>query len=115
EVLFRYRFAVNGFALVLTPDEARAISDDAAIASIVPDEERTPQTDAGPQWSNADAMWNATADLDRPVDYKGEGIIIGTIDTGIAPGNRSFADVGADGYNHTNPLGSGNYLGVCNP
>ena len=31
------------------------------------------------------------------------------------PGNRSFADPAGDGYDHTNPLGAGSYLGVCNP
>ena len=45
--------------------------------------------------------------------YKGEGVVAGIIDTGINLGHPSFADVGGDGYNHTNPLGSGNYLGLC--
>ena len=45
----------------------------------------------------------------------GEGIVVGIIDTGINPTNPSFADLGDDGYDHTNPLGAGNYLGVCNP
>lgn len=46
---------------------------------------------------------------------RGEGVIVGILDSGINIDNPSFADVGDDGYNHTNPLGSGNYLGVCDP
>ena len=37
------------------------------------------------------------------------------IDTGINPDHASFADIGGDGYDHTNPWGSGNYAGVCDP
>ncbi len=70
-------------------------------------------TDVGPQWENADALWNAMAELGLPTDIKGEGIVIGTIDTGISPGNSSFAATGDDGYSPTNPLGTGNFLGAC--
>ncbi|MCW8876798.1 MAG: S8 family serine peptidase [Kangiellaceae bacterium] len=45
--------------------------------------------------------------------YKGEGQIIAVIDTGINSDHESFADIGDDGYDHTNPLGAGNYLGQC--
>ena len=102
---------------MLTPDEARAIADDPAVVSIAPDQERELHTDAGPQWAGADALWNAVEPSSAsPTDVKGEGVVIGTIDTGISPGNRSFADPArGDGYDHTNPLGAGNYLGVCNP
>lgn len=51
---------------------------------------------------------------------KGEGIVSGIIDSGIVPENPSFADSvsiadGGDGYNHSNPFGEDNYVGVCNP
>ena len=40
----------------------------------------------------------------------GEGIVIAILDSGINSDHPSFADVGDDGYDHTNPLGSGNYV-----
>ncbi len=115
EVPFTYQYAVNGIAAVLTAEEAREVANDPAVVSVMVDEERELHTDAGPQWLGADALWDAMAELGLPTDIKGEGIVIGTIDTGISPGNRSFAETGDDGYTHTNPRGPGNYLGVCDP
>ena len=37
------------------------------------------------------------------------------IDGGIDPFNPSFADIGGDGYDHTNPFGAGVYVGACDP
>ncbi len=67
-------------------------------------------TDAGPVWIGAQGIWDGTATGD---ESKGEGLIIGMIDTGINGDHPSFADIGGDGYNHTNPFGAGNYLGWC--
>jgi subtilisin family serine protease len=44
---------------------------------------------------------------------RGEGIIVGIIDTGINSGHPAFAEVAGDGYAHVNPYGSGNYVGYC--
>ena len=115
EVPFTYQYAVNGLSAVLSPAEAAQIAEDPAVAHVALDEERELHTDAGPVWSNADALWNAVEELDLPEDYQGEGVVIGTIDTGIHPSSPSFAETGSDGYTHTNPLGAGNYLGVCDP
>jgi uncharacterized repeat protein (TIGR01451 family) len=110
---FDYTYAVNGMAVRLTAAEVRELAKLPGVVSIAPDKERALHTDSGPTWINADAAWNATIDLGLPADYQGEGMVIGVIDTGISPLNPSFADVGADLYDHTNPLGSGTYLGVC--
>ncbi|MFW6091254.1 MAG: S8 family serine peptidase [Actinomycetota bacterium] len=115
DVPFTYQHAVNGVAAELTPDEATEVAGLPGVASVAADEERELHTDAGPQWLGADALWNATGELGLPEDYKGEGVIIGTIDTGISPGNRSFAETGDDGYTHENPLGDGEFLGACDP
>lgn len=115
EVPFTYQYAVNGLSAVLTPTEAAEVAQDPAVAHIALDKEHELHTDAGPAWSNADALWNAVEELGLPEDYQGEGVVIGTIDTGIHPGSPSFAETGDDGYTHTNPLGAGNYLGVCDP
>jgi uncharacterized repeat protein (TIGR01451 family) len=40
----------------------------------------------------------------------GEGAVVAILDTGINHDHPSFADIGGDGYDHTNPLGSGNYI-----
>lgn len=49
------------------------------------------------------------------VTSRGEGTVVGVLDTGINPSNPSFAATGDDGYTHTNPLGAGTYLGACDP
>jgi uncharacterized repeat protein (TIGR01451 family) len=115
EVPFTYQYAVNGVSAVLTPEEAAEIAQDPAVEHIALDREHELHTDAGPAWSNADALWNAVEELGLPEDYQGEGVVIGTIDTGIHPSSPSFAETGDDGYTHTNPLGAGNYLGACDP
>lgn len=45
-----------------------------------------------------------------PAGTMGEGVVVAILDTGINSDHPSFADIGGDGYNHTNPLGSGNYI-----
>jgi len=84
------------------------------VVSVQPNFKRYLHTDAGPAWIGAPGIWDGTQTGGLP-GTMGEGIIVGVIDTGINPSNPSFADIGGDGYDHTNPLGNGNYVGVCNP
>src|SRR5690606_29398653 len=71
-------------------------------------------TDRGPEWIGAPTIWDGS-NVPSGVGTQGEGVIVGILDTGLNPGNPSFADVGKDDYDHTNPWGAGNYVGVCDP
>lgn len=57
-------------------------------------------TDVGPGLIGATALWNAT-----PTPYRGEGIVVGVIDSGINFGSPAFTARAEDGYEHINPLG----------
>jgi len=114
KVQHTYRYAYNGLALTLTPEEAAKIAQLPGVLRVVRNYTRTIQTDTSPQYLDAVGIWDGSNTGGLP-GTMGEGIIVGIIDTGINMDHPSFADVGDDGYNHTNPLGAGNYTGWCNP
>ncbi len=112
-VVHRYLYAYNGMAVVLTAQEAARVAGMAGVTNIHAEKFHEPTTDVGPQWIGADAIWDG--DTTGSVATKGESVIVGVLDTGINAAHPSFADIGGDGYNHTNPFGAGTYVGVCNP
>lgn len=107
EPMFVYDVAFNGVALEFTAAEAAAMAGRDGVVAVERDRLHTPQTDAGPRWIGADAIWNAAA----PIGNRGEGVVIGIIDSGINPTHPSFAARASDGHLHVNPLGR--QLGVC--
>ena len=102
-----FQVAFNGVAVKMSAAEARRIAKLPGIVDVIPDKMRHLHTDNGPQWIDADDVWDGSVSAAT----KGEGIVIGIIDTGINPANASFADVGGDGYNHSNPRSR--YYGFC--
>ncbi|HEX3126214.1 MAG TPA: S8 family serine peptidase [Thermoanaerobaculia bacterium] len=112
--LHQYVYAYNGLSLELTREEADRISKMPGVAQVQRRRRIQPLSDAGAAWVGATGIWDGTQTGGLP-GTKGEGIVIGVIDTGINMDHPSFADVGSDGYDHTNPRGAGNYVGWCNP
>lgn len=107
--------ALNGMVVDLTESEARAMRMMSDVRLVEAYREFPLDTDAGPALIGAPAVWDGS-NPGAPGPYKGEGVVVGIIDTGINFGSPSFAAVGpVDGYVHSNPLGSGNYLGTCAP
>ncbi len=114
EAAHRYTAAFHGLAVELTPAEAKRAARVPGIRLVQPARRHRPTSDAGPAWTGAPSLWDGSGTGGLP-GTKGEGIVIGVLDTGIRLSHPSFADVGGDGYNHSNPRGAGNYLGWCNP
>jgi subtilisin family serine protease len=115
EVLRRYTNVLNGFAAYMSPEEAHTLEQLPGVRFVERDSIQKLQTDAGPQWLGADDVWTGVGGLPAS---KGEGIIVGVIDSGINWEHDSFEDPGegltplpGGPYDHRNPLDG--YLGLC--
>src|SRR4029078_5557573 len=104
-----YRYASNGLALELSADEAQRIAALPGVTMVRRERILHVHTDAGPQWIGANQLWNGQV-AGVPAT-KGEGAVIGMIDTGITPTHPSFAATGDYGYTASNPLG--HFYGLC--
>ena len=105
--------AVNGFSMTMTQEQAALVAQSPDVLSVQRSKIYDLHTDAGPELIKADTVWTGSAEATAGVPYKGEGVIVGIIDTGINSDHPSFAATGADGYSHTNPWGAGTYVGDC--
>ncbi|WP_299492479.1 S8 family serine peptidase [uncultured Shewanella sp.] len=106
----RTNLSYNGMVVEMTQTEAKKLALISGVAHIKREVLRHTQTDAGPAIIKAPEVWhgNATGTLTF-----GEGMVVGIIDTGINSDHPSFADIGGDNYDHTNPWGEGVYSGDC--
>ncbi|MCX7032722.1 MAG: S8 family serine peptidase [Arenimonas sp.] len=100
---YTYTHALNGMALDLTRAEAAKLATVPGVRSVTPDFKRFLQTDRGPQWIKADQVWSGTA---TGTPNRGEGVVVGVIDSGINRAHSAFAGTGI-----TNPLGG--FRGYC--
>jgi len=113
EVYARYDVVLNGFAAKMTADEAAQLRQMDGVKEVYPDLIYYPDTDVSPTWLGVDGIWDGTNVPDDET-AKGEGVIVGILDTGINMDHPSFAAVGpVDEYVHVNPYGTGVYKGLC--
>jgi len=103
-------------AVVVELDEAEAarLAQRAEVDFVERDRELRLLTDRGPAFIGAPSIWDGSAS--NGVASRGEGVVVGIIDSGINWQSPAFAAVGpSDGYVHVNPRGAGTYLGLCGP
>lgn len=89
--IYDYSAAINGFAAVMTVNEAAALAKQPDVAFVQKDQMLFAHTDTSPTFLGLDSRrggpWTK--------DINGEGVIVGVIDTGIWPEHPSFADDGS--------------------
>ena len=107
----QYTNATNAFSTKMSQQEAQRLASMPEVAQIVRSTNKELFTDVGPQHIGADKVW--AGDIVGGVEHKGEGMVIGIIDTGVNTDHPSFAAVAGDGYAHVNPWGEGVYVGDC--
>jgi subtilisin family serine protease len=112
--VYHYKAMYHGLMLNISESQAVLIRGLSGVISVEKEPVYTLDTERGPKWINADQIWNGSGVPANGFANKGEGIVVGVIDTGINTDHPSFAATGpVDGYVHVNPLGSGNFVGHC--
>ncbi len=112
EIDFRYDVVLNGFAAAMSAEEAAKLLTLPGVRTVYPNEVWQLNTDVSPFFLGADTVWQGTSTPDG-ITSTGEGMLVGILDTGINMDHPSFAEVGGDEYEHTNPFGDGVFKGLC--
>ena len=119
---YSMQHALNAMVVELTPDQANRVRQVSGVAAVERDVPHPLSTDIGPGFIGAASIWwGTTASQDTifangfesTVGFKGDGIVIGDIDTGYNSSSPSFTATDGSGYTITNPLGTGVFLGQC--
>ncbi len=110
--LFTYALGSASIAVALSDIEAEQIQRHPEVRSLRRELLLRPTTDNGPAWIGAPSVWDGSNGL---TETRGEGIVIGIVDSGIHMPHPSFSDSPSDGHTYTNPLGPGASVGWCNP
>ncbi|KAL6561883.1 hypothetical protein OROGR_002890 [Orobanche gracilis] len=88
--LYSYHYLINGFAVLVTPQQADKLSRRAEVSNVVLDFSVRTATTHTPQFLGlTQGAWAR----DGGFQDAGEGVVIGFIDTGIDPTHPSFSDV----------------------
>ncbi|EPS61165.1 hypothetical protein M569_13635, partial [Genlisea aurea] len=87
--LYSYRYLLDGFSVLVTPNQADKLSKSRAVSSIVVDFPVEAATTHTPQFLGLpQGAWAREGGFETA----GEGVVIGFIDTGIDPKHPSFSD-----------------------
>ena len=102
DVTHRYGITMNGIATTLTPAEAARVAALPGVASVREQRLFVPDTYRGPIFIGADSIWNGSA-TPNGIGTRGEGVVVGVIDTGSNAAHPSFADDPTCGFGASAP------------
>jgi subtilisin family serine protease len=91
DVTHSYRVTMNGVAGEMSSDEARRIAKLADVASVSRAKDRETTTYRGPTFIGAPAIWDGSG-VPGAMGTRGQGVVVGVIDTGANSTHPSFAD-----------------------
>lgn len=104
-----YRHVMNGFSAKMSAEEAGRLARMPGVAAVHQNRAYRMHLDEGPDLIGAPEVWFGTG----VEGTRGEGVVVGIIDSGVNWDHRYFSDDPTDtgGYDFENPLGS--QLGEC--
>jgi hypothetical protein len=124
-VKYQMKHALNAAVVELSSADVTKVLNVPGVVAVERDRPHAPATDIGPGFIGAASIWWGTpagqdslfADgFEGTPGYRGDGLVIGDIDTGYNSMSPSFQATDGSGYTVTNPLGSGVFLAAsqCN-
>ncbi|MEV4665003.1 S8 family serine peptidase [Micromonospora echinofusca] len=106
-----FRNVLNAIVIKADAAEAGKLAKVAGVAAVEPEEVYELTSDASHEIISSPAVW--AGETGPELATRGEGTVVGILDSGINAGHPAFAATDGEGYTHTNPYGR--YLGVCDP
>ncbi|KTG19042.1 peptidase S8 [Pseudoalteromonas sp. XI10] len=106
----QFTLANNAVVVEMTQADAELLATQSGVKRITPNRIFELRTDRGPEFIGADQLWQGATPASS-VGVKGEGMVVGIIDTGINTDHPAFAS--DEQYSEKNPLGAGNFVGDC--
>lgn len=91
--VYSFRYAFNGFAARLTPGEAARLASRPEVARVSIDTERRVQTNNSAVFLG---LLDQNGGLRADLGLRGEGIVVGVIDSGVTPDHPSLLDYEAE-------------------
>jgi subtilisin family serine protease len=89
-IINQYTTALNGFSATMSHEQAQKLAARADVTLVLADEMQFPTTDSSGEFLGLTAAGGA-----YDLNVKGDGVVVGVIDTGIWPEHPSFADDGS--------------------
>lgn len=111
EVQAAYRNVLNAIVIEADAAEAARLVDVPDVVAVEAEVEYELATDVSHEEIGSAAVWGG--ETGAGLATRGEGVVIGVLDSGINPFHPAFAATDGEGYAHTNPYDR--YLGVCDP